>query len=528
MLSPVCLRVYAQGNWTDCDYYSIIRNTVTAADSCVSYDGLTSTYYQCVSKGKLTPSLSAHILFSLFLFLSIDAEVTEVITFYNDSSSCRQSQFFYGGISVPTISTCPVTSIPDINIKSISSSPSRSLPNDEDLLRATCTYVNRQIGGYPSLSPVIVPTLAPTTRTTAEIDLVISFTLSPLTGNDETLIKPGSKSSISLRMDFATLVCEQLELSDVSACVCPEVGCLSFSTGPSSGGGDGEGNGGITILPVVTNSTDSSDGSDSDGGIISITPLSNTLSLSRMMSALYDAIHTTTTHSLLRRAIPLASGLLASPSDPKITPNTVPTLVVNVNVTVNTIDFYNNALTDSSDAEVPYPFAISQAEANVAVNVTLSTLQSRLQYLSTSLRWQSLAYSLRWKYMYWFSDNSLSLQDTRMKVVNVDIPQSSTPSFGKQSSPTFTPTLMPTTLEDAQESEDDTAFTRTEIIGLAISLSGILALPIAVLMMFRVREKVADYPIQSDGDGQRDIQLQHREENEQWNGRTAINGHVVM
>ncbi len=97
------------------------------------------------------------------------------------------------------------------------------------MYRSLCKAVIHQQGMSPTLSPVEIPTMAPTMRVTPILTFGVSFVVAPLSNDDPTLI-----ASESLHDVFSESLCSQLQLPSKSACVCPLEGCLSIDISPST------------------------------------------------------------------------------------------------------------------------------------------------------------------------------------------------------------------------------------------------------------------------------------------------------
>ena len=388
--------------------------------------------------------------------------------------------------TIPLSSTCPLslsptpspTASPIFHIDiSLFNSPATS-DSSNNLYHTHCFFVERQLGHIPTLSPVLVPTPAPSTLTTPLLDLRITFSLSPLSSDNETITE-----NVSLRELFAAIVCNQLQVPDISACSCPERDCLSI----------------ITIVNEDTSvfsnifrgqsnqpsgqpyTVESGHLNERDSVFYKI--LNNFI--------IYFPIFFKTTFEHLSKEANIRGAFAQKASIIRQTSTLTTELMINMTVTVNTIDFFSALSTNNIQSNMGFTYANTDKyidsltlstlnDNNVAIDMTLSALQSRLDLLASSNHWLYSVPYLQWVYSSWFADETLELHNaqlTNIKVYNPDIPTSS---------PTFSPTIGSTS---SSWSTDPSAFTDIQLAGLSISIGAILLLPLILWLLFRARRK---------------------------------------
>ena len=346
-----------------------------------------------------------------------------------------------------------------------------------------CKIEARTIGYPPSPYPVMVPSAAPTIRTTPALDIMVSFKIINLESNDPLLITSGSKVSAKFHLSISTLVCAQLQLPDETFCHCVEGECLSLTS--------------LTYISPDPLPTPTPSPTFQDTVVEIVFPSKHTQDISirgndhtkvRGPTGLYDYVHSFLQSILLRlnELLSVASTLILRDRniesddtiihvDPGVTTKTINILFVKVNVTVNTVDFYSSTLPSNVNSMTE-----SVSEYDAAVNETMTILSLRLEGLSTSYVWYGFASLFTYDYPNWFSDGNAVLQDTHLEVAKIYNPLDTTPTH-YMTVPTYAPSPVPTTslLDEITTNSHSSTNTLSmgEILGLSLSIGGLIVLP---------------------------------------------------
>lgn len=284
--------------------------------------------------------------------------------------------------------------------------------NNELPSTAACIAVSPAQGKYPTKQPVTVPTASPTHRTTSLLDVTFSFTVNEVMREDIV-------NDDIVKNRFADMACMVLDLA-IESCKCQD-GCLAIIPEPT------------ILAPVVISSSTKFAKEKSDG------------------------------HSKSLRL-----GHVGLRSDSTVTNSYL--LSVNINITLNTIDFIGS----NSDN----------------VTKTMEIASRRLNAIPSSLTWGFFVQESLSDTPAWISMNSLFLTPS-LHLESVVLPSQNR----SQQSPLIPLPSAAPTITQVHSSASDPAVSFEEVIGIAVGIGGLLIFPALVYCLCRSYSTASNYGV---------------------------------